>query len=151
MPLHRLYEPSPTDVAWCAGIIDGEGYIYAAHQSRGSKNYRIEVGVNNTDLRMLRKLQDCFGGCKIQRCTPSKPRPGYKDQYSWRTHGTAAKPFLEAVFPYLVCKKEQAEVALLFIETIIGKGPRIKTDDATLAARKEMFESLRALKQEVHL
>lgn len=160
MPLHRLYEPSVADVAWCAGIVDGEGYISVTTQTeRVSKacggyprrpNWRLEVGVNNTDLRMLRKLQDCFGGNKIQLCSNRNLKPGYKKLYSWKSHGQAARPFLEAILPYLICKKEQAEVALLFIDTIINKGPRIKTDDATLALRKEMFDSLRALKKEVY-
>lgn len=140
--------------AWAAGIIDGEGWISVFENRTG--NYRLEVGVNNTDPRMCRKLLEMFGGNKLVlfKTTNPKHRPFWK----WQLLGRNCKPFLQAVLPYLVCKKDQAEIALCFIETVLerknagGKypgGDARRTPDDTLSQRREMYLSLRALKAEV--
>lgn len=151
-------KPMPTDVenAWSAGIVDGEGWI-SVFKNRvvrkdGTSNYRLQVGVSNTDPRMCRKLQSLYGG-SMSAEKNSKKYGRAKPYYSWHLHGAQCKGFLDAVLPYLLVKRDQAEVALCYIDTIgkRGWGKVSQTTDDTLAVRSEMYASLRALKAEVRI
>jgi hypothetical protein len=147
--------PTEIDNAWAAGIMDGEGYACLIQfPQREGTSWAGHVGVNNTDPRMLRKLQECYGG-KISRMSepPTYAKiKGNKPVFTWRLNGRFAEPFLRMILPHLVCKKDQAEVYLLYVETLRPKKYSFarKTDDNTISERRAMYESLRALKAEVH-
>ena len=142
---------SETDNAWAAGIMDGEGYICLFQKQGSSRIWSLNVAVGNTDPRMLRSLQRSFGG-KISRDTDKQYAvKRNKPLYRWGFYGRRAKPFLESILPYLVCKKEQAETALAYIETLRPSGASVILEISadTIAVRREMYDSLRALKAEV--
>jgi hypothetical protein len=94
--------------AWAAGIIDGEGHVKVERykQSRGI------VRVDNTDMRILKKLEDYFGG-KIYP-NRRKNRPNSKMCWFWIIYGRQVVPFLEGISPYLIGKKDQAETVIGF-------------------------------------
>jgi len=99
-----------TDLAWAAGIIDGEGYItFADTQSR--RGFTVCVGVNSTDEIMVPELRRLFGGNLYVRKTTHKP------QLNWAlTSREAIADALIAMLPYLRVKKDQALELLAAIE-----------------------------------
>lgn len=58
---------------------------------------------------MLIKLRGLFGGTIVKK----RPRDGYMPQWRWIVYGNNAASALTAMLPYLVTKKDQAEVAIL--------------------------------------
>lgn len=75
-------------------------------------NYYACVRVVNTDKRMLEWIVDTFevGGVTVNGRNNA---PRWKYLYKWRAGGRKNLPFiLEGVMPYLVIKKDQAELAL---------------------------------------
>lgn len=99
------------ELAYIAGILDGEGFITIDH-SRKENKYRVCVGVGNTAKILLDWLQACFGGGIVKSRKPE----GYRDFYQWRLfHGVACE-FLLQVIPYLKLKRGQAELAIRFQE-----------------------------------
>lgn len=101
------------DLAWAAGFFDGEGCI--GIYNRGGNSYCRNVTVVNTDIRPLVKFRDMFGGS-----INSKRQHYNRGQYVCRgiselyIHVSQAEKMFRAILPYMVIKREQAELYLEF-------------------------------------
>ena len=95
------------DLAYVAGIIDGEGCIYIEHGKKG-KGFQLSVSVGSSDRWLCEFLKFSFGGCLYDM--KSKTLPCWK----WEIRTKQAGQFLGDIFPYLRLKKPQAEIALKF-------------------------------------
>lgn len=117
---------SPTDLAWAAGFIDGEGYVTVYKKNpiwrtpKGPRTGRprlegttfyIQVVVVNRNPAPIDKLVELFGGTRYVR-----DRSGsYKNDYfHWRICGAPALAALELIIPFLVGKRELAETCISF-------------------------------------
>src|SRR3990167_7954859 len=95
------------DLAWVAGIIDGEGYIglFIANKKLkdGSiKGYpEVRVSVDNYDNQMVDKLYHMFGGSRFNRTVPDRR----KIVQRWLVACKKAENCLRLIEPYLVTKK----------------------------------------------
>jgi hypothetical protein len=106
-------------LAWAAGIVDGEGSIVLQkHKTRGY--WALSVTVGNTDPRMLTILRDLFGG-SISRYQPAGPR---KPIWKWNVASRKAEHCLRQVLPWLVTKREQAELGLRSRELLTPRGQK---------------------------
>lgn len=109
-------DPSVAFLAWAAGFFDGEGSVFvevakSANTRRGIRT-ALHVSVTQTSVPCLDLLKGWFGG-KIQMITPYRRATMNNSVcYIWRLLNRDAIPFLEAVAPYVVVKKEQVELAL---------------------------------------
>ena len=100
------------DLAWAAGIIDGEGCItlYKSRTNTGTA-YVMKMTVTNTSMSMLQRLQTLFACGYI----------GYKCRYSlrhkpcaiWEVTTKNAEQVLRLIQPYLFVKAEECQLALL--------------------------------------
>lgn len=98
--------------AWAAGIIDGEGCIRLARMKRKNRpndTWTIQVYVANTDIRMLIKLRDLFGGTIANRKVVS---PKHKQQWRWQVFSKKAVAVLTTIKPWLIAKRDQSDVVL---------------------------------------
>ncbi len=84
-------------VAWAAGIVEGEGYI-------GVTGNKVVVAVEMTDLDVLEKLHDNFGGSLlIQKLRNER----WKQSWRWQLTGTLqAKAFLKLIYPFLGSRRQ---------------------------------------------
>lgn len=83
---------SVTDIAWAAGLFEGEGCIH----NRAS--HSIAVSINMTDKDVLEKLSGIYGG----KITDLKVRQEHwKPSWIWYLYGANAKDFLNDIMPYL--------------------------------------------------
>ena len=97
-PLKALRSPTVIDIAWAAGIYEGEGCVSS---SKGS----IKVGVTQKDPWLLVKLLMLFGG----RIYKYKTRPIFE----WHLSGSRSKGFLFTIFTFLSPRRRrQIEAAL---------------------------------------
>ena len=103
MPLTDL------QLAYVAGIIDGEGCIRTNNNI--SKQPVIRVHVTNTRLDLILKLKEWFGGYTWINET-HKYNPKAKASHIWEVSAKQAASFLTAILPYLFLKREQAELVL---------------------------------------
>jgi len=101
------------ELAYTAGIVDGEGSVGIGHNEKSSKNlyYGVFVSVTNTAEWLTQWLQLTHGGSVHPY---QHPNPKYKLAYKWSLHGVAAAEFLESILPYLHLKRPQAELAIKF-------------------------------------
>lgn len=88
----------PTDLAWLAGIVDGEGYVCY------SSTAVVQVETITPELADVPAAM--FGG------SVSVKKRRNADVYRWSVYGDKALKVLEHIIPYLTYKKAQAEIVL---------------------------------------
>jgi hypothetical protein len=108
------------DLAWTAGIIDGEGSVFVMKQKRKDRerdtNYILRVSVQSTDPYMTKELFKMFpegAEFSVQR----ERGFGWSDTLKWQLNGKKAARFLKEVLPYIRVKQDQIKLALEFQET----------------------------------
>jgi hypothetical protein len=118
-----------TDLAYMAGLLDGEGHIGIALRKNLISGHILRIEISNTNKAMIDWILPRFDGHGVIR----KDRWGEgnrKDSYVWYADNRKAVRLLKMLIPYLVLKKEQAEIAVYFQSSIPaqGRGPRITKD-----------------------
>lgn len=106
-----------TELAWQAGIIDGEGCLTLAKQirkGRPSPAYRPMITVTNTDRRLVQPF--AMWGGNLYKRPDSRKSLNWADSWTWYCPRSAVVPFLTAILPYLHGKAAQAEKLIEFIE-----------------------------------
>lgn len=99
-------ELAPTDAAYVAAMIDGEGSI-SLTQDRHTLALRVNVA--NTDLPMLEWIRDMTGVGVINSKTSDATRRAI---HYWECNGAVGVAVLAVVLPFLRIKRVQAELAI---------------------------------------
>ncbi len=88
---------SPEELAWAAGLLEGEGCITVQSPKLNVTVVRIVCVM--TDLDVLQKLQRLVPGSKL---TGPYSRLNCKDTWMWALYKqTLVKPFLLEIFPWM--------------------------------------------------
>mgnify|MGYP001574177268 CR=1 FL=1 len=104
------------DKAWAAGLFDGEGCImikrdYNNRQGKRQVTFSLRLILTNNHVGALEKFKLIAGNIGSIR---QWSRDGRKNPtWDWRTASKQAETVLKLLLPYLVVKREQAELALL--------------------------------------
>lgn len=118
-----MTEPTEIEVAWAAGIFEGEGTAMRHSSGNGG---RVAVGMTDKDvLEHFNRIFPSPSGVKMER----RP-PGIKDLYRWeRGRGEDVREFYEYVFGFLgERRKGQALLVLVSIdERSERRGPPRRT------------------------
>lgn len=131
-------------LAYLAGIIDGEGTVNITYLPKRDE-FRLRLQVVNTDKRLIDWLKSNFESHVYEVKRHSLQNPKWRKRYEWFLYPKKATlPLLKSLIPFLICKKEQMEVAITFIETTGKlKGNRLSID--AYKTRKECKERLNVL------
>ena len=126
-----------TDLAYYAGIIDGEGAIgIAKHKRKDTKHgyyFELQIQVTTADEWLAHSLKFAFGGHVNLQNTSGSTFTSRLTLWKWTIHARQALVFLKAVLPYLKLKHYQAEIAVKFQEAKrIGR----KLSDEALAVEE---------------
>ena len=96
------------DLAYLAGLIDGEGSIQVCARRKDGSRFRLILCVAMQNQAPLQFLSDTFNfGTK-----PRRHRTQGAYRIEWQ--GPKAAVIIEAILPYLKVKQEQARLGLLF-------------------------------------
>lgn len=106
---------TPTQWAYLAGFMDGEGSFCIVNTRGGRKEPRITVGQNHKEP--LGWMKDVFGGSLYKR-TPKKE--GEYGAWFWST-GSIATAYVIAsgVRPYVIVKRDAVDSMLAFLEPLV--------------------------------
>jgi hypothetical protein len=131
------------ELAYMAGIIDGEGTIGARHRSngKGRRYHDFMMSIASTDARLIDWIHERFGGSRDYRDQRDSVRHKPLYRVSWA--GKQGAAIAEACLPYLVIKKEQA---LLYLElrALMGtRGARVTPEN--FAMRSDLVDQLHVL------
>lgn len=122
------------ELAYMAGLFDGEGSIYIGKASSHRQQlYSVCLSITNTDKDVLQWAVEHFGGAVSLK--PAE-RAHYKTRYLWRAQAIRNTAIvLEQILPFLKIKKQQALLALRFLKLQIGKNrkrPRYNLEELEL-------------------
>jgi len=109
VPIRNLSTVSSIELAWTAGIIDGEGSL-AIGYGKTSRVWFCTVSVRNTDKRMIDKLYELYGGGTFK--TKYKYKNEYRPVWTWYIENLRIREFLNLIYPYLVIKQRRAELLI---------------------------------------
>lgn len=138
----------PTDertLAYVAGIVDGEGHIGASVAlSRGSisPSINMRVVIVNTDRRLVDWLCETLACGSVAAIGKDERNSRWKIRYRWQIYGKNAREFLCAIKPWLVIKREQAELA---IELSRRERRGVALTAETVERRSTLYGDLRRL------
>ena len=134
---NRESKMTEIEIAYLAGIFDGEGYISIesprSKTSACGRNIKLRIGIANTNLDLLQWIQSEFGGLIFDKHGPAHRRKCYDLQLK----ASGAEKFVRKVYPFLKIKKLQAEVALKFRESFHHTDKRRISDELV----KERFQA----------
>lgn len=113
--------------AYLAGIIDGEGSISISRsgKNRGCNASRLMLvlTITSTSKNLLEYCKAVTEGGQITM--KRKVTSNHRACYEWRIRNHNAGRILFLIIPYLLLKKDQALLAIKFVETIRPRGGSI--------------------------
>jgi len=142
------------ELAWAAGLFDGEGCITISRQRPGtgrreSLNYRLFLKVTMGHRPTIERLVAIFSVGSIHPWCDSSDRE-HNPAYSWWVASRQAVAVIEQLRPYLVTKAIEADLALewgrLPLAPRGGRGGGTRVPAELLAARHRLFEAMRDAK-----
>lgn len=114
------------EIAYLAGIIDGEGSIYIGNFScnpkTGAKYYQTNIEVTNGSKELIDFLIKVFGGLVNQYTEKQTPKNSRKAYWRWIATGERVTHLAELILPFLTAKKRQCEIMIKMRSTYIGNG-----------------------------
>jgi hypothetical protein len=95
---------SPSDIAWAAGLFEGEGCIYFRSNASRIRNQGVTVAM--TDLDVLKKFNSVVGVGKIYNSYAA--RTNRKALYQWRTDKFENVQYVIALFWKHLCSRRRS-------------------------------------------
>lgn len=112
-------EPSKTELAWLAGIVDGEGCLYTNWKNYSSGCRRlpqVALIIVNTDWRLISRVKDILHrihgrtqAARLARVYSKKHNSAWHVRVQRRS---ALEKVLRSISPFMCNKKQRAEWAL---------------------------------------
>lgn len=141
-------EISREELEYAAGFFDGEGCIQINPKKSQPNTFLVEVRITNTNLEVLQWFKNNFGG-SVGSQPPNKDVKECKPCWYWAVACRIANAFLKTIIPFLVIKREQAQIAIDFQSKIKRGCNRLTTEEVQI--RRNMSLRVDALKEIQHL
>lgn len=134
-------EVSDPERAYLAGIIDGEGCVSATYH-KSSQAWTCYVTISNTDYRLIEWLDERW---IATQCRMRPGTGGHKPTYGWTVTNARVYPVLVAALPFLVLKREQADLVMEWASLARPNVGRRGYPQEIRDRRLELLERIRAL------
>lgn len=137
-----------TDIAWAAGIMDGEGTVRINRVAAGINRrinaaYQLYVTVNMVDKEAILKLQTIFGGSVTLQKSRNTER--HNPTWKWLISDESAVKVLREMQPYLVTKRSRAILGIEFREACKMPVGTSLVPDHIVALRQNYYERMKEL------
>jgi hypothetical protein len=119
---------------YIAGLIDGEGCIDFQFHYQKRKNStetilhivpRMRLALTDTCNFLLEILKTNHGGNIWHSKKQTEEHPNWHNASYWQLQGRGLRPLLQNIVNHLILKKEQAKLALWWIDNAMGKNANI--------------------------
>lgn len=130
-----------TELAYAAGILDGEGSVCLI-KSRKGRLPSPQVSVVSTDRELADWFKARFRGTVVRK---KKRKAHHSDAYDWRLIDRNALRFLALVRPYLTLQRKIARADLLLDEYLDATPRNGRYDIETMKRKQELIEKFSSL------
>lgn len=106
---------APDIAAYIAGIVDGEGSltIHAQKEPSGIYHFHAKLSISNTNEKLMIWLKN---NLLIGYSYKTKRKQPHNDVYTYTISANGLRWLLPQIRPYLVLKKEQADLILEYLQ-----------------------------------
>lgn len=138
---------SKVDLAYLAGLFDGEGCLLIARTSPGkpwtAREFRFQprASLNIRERHICDLFCSAFGG-SVRKNTRTNPK--WADTYNWQANSKAVVALSKSLLPFLKLKHKQAALLLAFCD-LKSQNLNSAIDDKTYKKYNEFYEKLRKL------
>jgi hypothetical protein len=130
-----------TEKAWLAGLVDGEGCIYAGLNKYGGIDGRLMVLM--TYKPAIDRILEITGVGFVQKKMERKRKSNRRQAWVWTATIRLAVDILMDILPYLVVKKKQAEMYIRMME-LHTEGRRRIVNRANHLERISLMQAIKA-------
>lgn len=134
---------SKQQIAYLAGIFDGEGTIQiACLRRKNTPDYHTpQAFVSNSNLKLLNWIRKIFGG-SIAIGRSRNINRNWKPVHKIHFYNSIAPTIIKLIYPYLIIKKEHADIFLKF-QSRLRRTHRLSKKERQF--RKALYIKLRKL------
>jgi hypothetical protein len=127
-----------SDLAYCAGVFDGEGCVTLTRDKE--LTYRLRLKITSTEYSVLAWIQEHFGGTII---LSRKETDNNKESWDWYCKTEDQIVFLFGILPYTIIKRAQIIEALNY-HFEKQNGGKLTEDE--FALRERYYMKLKSMK-----
>ena len=135
-------------IAYLAGIIDGEGCFYIGRVKQGKYGNGFQwhafLKITNCDQELIIWLEQTFGGSKDSRYRWTSKKKFTRPVYNWQASGPMLDYILHFVQPFLIIKSYQCAVMKVYRTTCKNIGSKRLPEEISLKRTVHMVEMRRA-------
>jgi hypothetical protein len=146
-------DQTPEQLAYLAGIIDGEGCFYFGCVKQGrygnGTQWHCKLTVNCCDKCLIDWLKDLFGGAQQRQYRYTSKRAYERPTYTWDASGALLDYILLKILPYLVIKREQCLTFIEIRKTYRNIGSK-RLPDEVVEERTRLLSVMRNLNSRFH-
>lgn len=131
------------ELAWAAGLFDGEGCVRIYQQTK-TNAFVLQLVLVNTNLKAVTKFHEIMGVGSISE--KRRYATHHKQCWAWQASAQKGKIALEKLLEYSVIKKPEIAVALEFMNLPKAiTGPRMSEEEIKI--RNGFLNTLKDLKK----
>lgn len=136
---------SNIQLAYFAGLFDGEGHVYIKTEAKKRGIVSLQCGIGMTDPEPLAMLYREYEGTFIQESSNSP----HLDIFRWRLTTKKAERFLKDILPFSLVKAPQIRLSLEFCANCIRdrSNRTIRLTDAEIELREYYRNQLHEMKK----
>ncbi len=140
-------------LAYLAGIIDGEGCFYIGYVKQGKYGsgykWHTFIKVTSCDESLIVWLENTFGGAKDSRYRWTSKKAFTRPVYNWSCAGPMLDYILPLIEPYLIIKSKQCNAMKRYRLTCQGRGAN-KLSPEVVEERLKLLSEMRNLNSRWH-
>lgn len=144
---------TPEQLAYLAGIVDGEGCFYFGNVKQGrygnGTQWHCKLAVTSTDKCLTDWLNDLFGGTKEIRYRYTSKKAFERPIHRWDASGLLLDYICPKILPYLIIKRKQCETMIEIRKTYANIGSK-RLPDEIVKKRSELLLVMRNLNSRFH-
>lgn len=136
--------PSEKDVAWFAGLFEGEGCLtFVTDRKSGGGSWRLCL--HSTDEDIVLRIQDLFGG-KVRLDTAHKKKTTYKPIWQWALYRKdEINKIVTVLYPYMgIRRKAKFDEFLAYYNNPVSKSEVMRRNWQNPEYRQKMIAERKA-------
>lgn len=144
---------SVAQIAYLAGLIDGEGCFYIGNVKQGrygsGMQWHSMLKITSCDEVLIIWLENIFGGAKDSRYRWTSKKKFTRPVYNWQATGAMLDYLLPQVLPFLIIKKQHCEIMMKYRLTSKNIGSKRLSDEIN-QQRIELMKQMRHINSRFH-
>ena len=155
-----MHTPTESEIAWLAGLFEGEGSIIHRPTGGGRPGYQRRIVIRMSDRDVLAKVQSLFGGTLKAAPRPSAPAH-WKSMWVWHvTRWDDIEQILGWLLPHFGERRHAAALALLanparkpggLLKTICKRGHPLRGEGADVYENKGVLHCRACIRERRHV